>query len=89
MRIGLNQPRSQGPPSSSPEKARWLWLVTCLSVQIKSTLNVGPRLNFVNSKIQFYLGKGDTTCFSSSNVAQVALLWAGYRIYSIKHRGVY
>lgn len=44
----------------------------------------GSRLNFVNSKIQYYLGDGETNCFSLPNGApvlnrlQVALLSASY-----------
>ena len=29
----------------------------------QSALMVGPRLNFINSKIQFYLGEGESNCF--------------------------
>ena len=36
-----SQPRSQGPISSSLEKAPWLRLVKCQSVQIKSAPRVG------------------------------------------------
>ena len=50
-------PRSQGPLFSSVEKVPWLRLFTCLCIQIKSALIVGHRLNFINSKVQFYLGK--------------------------------
>ena len=44
----------------------------------------GPGLNFVNSKNQYYLGEGETNCFSLPNSApvlnrlQVARLSAGY-----------
>ena len=38
----------------------------------QSALMVGPRLNFINSKIQFYLGEGESNCcFFLPNSAHV------------------
>ena len=55
LTIFICQPHSQGSFSPSREKVLWLRMVTCVCKQINFTLRLGPRLNFVNSKIQVYL----------------------------------
>ena len=57
MLLAYKVPRSQGPFSSSLEKVPWLLLVMCLCMPTKAALRADPQLNFVNSTIQFCLGR--------------------------------